>query len=203
MHVSPVVGRYRSSFCRPAKGWAPTGVLAHKARKAGYPSVAHYLITTYQREQEESNEGQPPIINAADIKREGKQEGNDDDDDNEEEEGQEGGDGQGAANLEETPKRNEGSETRKRKRDEALLLGCNGAGVASVPRQRRLPPHDSTTAATTSAQRPQHKMVKAESSLPEPYVDLQQLKKDRIVACWADPSSGDTYWLARGRPPSL
>jgi len=28
--------------------------------------------------------------------------------------------------------------------------------------------------------------------------NTRELKKGAIVACWADPSSGDVYWLARG-----
>ena len=36
------------SFCRSAKGWAPTGNMYRAALGAGYDSVAHMLVTLYQ-----------------------------------------------------------------------------------------------------------------------------------------------------------
>jgi len=40
------------SFCRSAKGWAPTGNMYRAALEAGYDSVAHMLVTLYQKDSE-------------------------------------------------------------------------------------------------------------------------------------------------------
>lgn len=240
------------SFCRPAKGWAPTGVLAHKARRAGYPSVAHYLITTYQRDRNEEEEESPedhPSTDAA-PEDDGEQEaGNDvkaeahDDDDI-----------QDPASEEAKAKKNEGSETRKRKREERSLGGDDDPAAVASPeggrqrstttKSRRRKATTTATATATSHERRRKANVEADeeaeegilsyfkkrTDVPTPsstdkssrptkgrqtsarqkeengeeeegkgseYVDRRELKKGAVVACWADPSSGDMYWLAR------
>ncbi|KDP31853.1 hypothetical protein JCGZ_12314 [Jatropha curcas] len=63
----PCRGICNCSFCRQAKGWAPTGPLYKKISRLGYKSVAHYLIQT--RRSQNTVEKELVTANQVSVKR--------------------------------------------------------------------------------------------------------------------------------------